>query len=111
MYKIPTSESEHQKSRGLLQEIKVPTWMWENINIDFLVGFPRTQKQFDSIWVIIDRLTKCTHFIPVKSTYSAEDYARIFIGEILCHMVFRYPLYWIGVHDSHLGFGGHSKKS
>ena len=51
--------------------------------MDFLVGLPQTQKQCDSIWVFVDRLTKFTHFIPVKSTYSAEDYARIFIDEIV----------------------------
>ena len=75
---------EHQKSGGLLQEIKTPAWKWEDINMDFVVGLPRAQKQYDSIWVIVDRLTKSAHFIPVKSTYSAEDYARIFIDEIVC---------------------------
>ena len=52
--------------------------------IDFVVGLPRTQKKYDSIWVIVDRLTKSAHFIPIKSTYSAADYARIFIDEIVC---------------------------
>ena len=51
--------------------------------MDLVVGLPRTQKQHDSIWVVVDSLTKCAHFIPVKSTYSMEDYARIFIYEIL----------------------------
>ena len=55
------------------------------INMDFLVGFHRTQKQYDSILVGVDRLTKSSHFIPVKSTYSAEDCARIFIDDIMCH--------------------------
>ena len=52
--------------------------------MDFLVGLPRTQKQFDSIWVVVDRLTKSAHFIPVSSTYSMEDYARIFIADSVC---------------------------
>ena len=52
--------------------------------MDFMVGLPRTQKQHDSIWVAVDRLTKIVDFILVKSTYSAEDYARIFIDEIVC---------------------------
>ena len=64
---------EYQKSGGLLQEIQVPTWKWEDINMDFLVSLPRTKKQYDSIWVVVDRLTKFSHFIPIKSTYSAED--------------------------------------
>ena len=52
--------------------------------MDFMVGLPRTQKQHDSIWVVVDTLTKIADFILVKSTYSAEDYARIFIDEIVC---------------------------
>ena len=51
--------------------------------MDLLVGFSRTQKQYDSIWVVVDRFTKSTYFILVKSTFSAEDYARIFIDEIV----------------------------
>ena len=54
---------EHQKTCGLLQEIEVPTWKWEDINLDFMVGLARTQKQFDTIWVVVDRLTKSAHFI------------------------------------------------
>ena len=53
--------------------------------MDFVVGFPRTQKKYDSIWVVVDRLTKSSHFIPVKSIHSAGEYARIFIDEIACH--------------------------
>ena len=52
--------------------------------MDFVVGLPRTQKSYDSIWVVLDRLTKFARFIPVKSTYSAKDYARIFIDDIVC---------------------------
>ena len=55
----------HQKPSGLLQEIQVPTLKWEDTNMDFLVGLPRTQKQQDSIWVVVDRLTKSAHFFPV----------------------------------------------
>ena len=63
--------------------IEVPTLKWEAINMDFVVGLPRTRRQHDSIWVIVDRLTKSAHFIPVKSTYRAEDYARLYIDEIV----------------------------
>ena len=52
--------------------------------MNFVLGLPRKQKQYDSIWVIVDRLTKSVHFIPVKSTHSIEDYAMIFIDEIVC---------------------------
>lgn len=77
-------KAEHQKLVGLLQKIQGPTWKWEDINMDFVVGFPPTQRQYDSIWVVVDRLTKSARCIPIKSTYSEEDYARIFIDEIVC---------------------------
>ena len=77
-------KAEHLKSGGLLQEIQIPTLKWEDINMDFVVGLPHPQKSYDSIWVVVDRLTKSARFIPVKSSYSAEDYERIFLNEILC---------------------------
>ena len=52
--------------------------------MDFVVGFPLNQKQHDTIWVVVDRLTKSAHFIPIKSTYSVEDCARIFTDDIVC---------------------------
>jgi hypothetical protein len=51
--------------------------------MDFIMGLPRTAKGFDSIWVIIDRLTKITHFLPVKTYYSVITYAQIYIARIL----------------------------
>jgi len=51
--------------------------------MDFVVGLPRTQRQHDSIWVIIDKMTKSTHFIPVKVSFSAKDYAKLYINEIV----------------------------
>ena len=51
--------------------------------MDFIVGFPRTRKQYDSIWVVVDGSTKSAHFIPVKSSYLAEYYARIYIDMIV----------------------------
>ena len=57
--------------------------MWEDINMDFVVGLDPTRRQNDSIWVIVDRLTKSAHFIPVNSTYTAEYYSRICIDEIV----------------------------
>ena len=51
--------------------------------MDFVVSLPKTRRQHDSIWVIVDRMTKFAHFIPVKCTYKAEDYARLYIYEIV----------------------------
>ena len=52
--------------------------------MDIVVGLARTKKSYDSIWVFVDRLTKSARFIPIKSTYSVEDYARIFLDKIMC---------------------------
>ena len=68
---------------GLTRIFEVLTLKWEAINMDFVVGVPRNMRHHDSIWVMMDRLTKSAHFIPVKSTYRAEDYARLYIDEIV----------------------------
>ncbi|WVZ84125.1 hypothetical protein U9M48_031186 [Paspalum notatum var. saurae] len=57
-------KAEHQRPASLLQPWKVPEWKWEEISMDFIVGLPRTQKGYNSIWVVVDRLTKVAHFIP-----------------------------------------------
>jgi hypothetical protein len=66
-------KAEHQRLAGLLHPLKIPEWKWEYIGMDFIVGLPRTSTGYDSIWVIVDRLTKVAHCIPVKTTYSEPD--------------------------------------
>jgi hypothetical protein len=73
---------EHQHPTGLLQPLPIPEWKWEIISMDFITGFPKTQRQNDSIMVVIDKLRKYAHFIPVKSTYKAINIAEIFMKEI-----------------------------
>jgi hypothetical protein len=68
-------KAEHQRPVGLLQALKIPEWKWEEIGMDFIVTLPRTQAGYDSIWVIVDRLTKVAHFIPIKTTYSGAKLA------------------------------------
>jgi hypothetical protein len=68
----------------LLQPLQVPKWKWEEIAMDFIVGLPRTQTGYDSIWVIIDRLIKVAHFIPVKTTYSGQQLAELYMSRIVC---------------------------
>ena len=62
-------KDEHLKLGGLTRIIEVLTRKWEAINMDFVVGIPKTRRQHDFIWVIMERMTKSVHFIPVKSTY------------------------------------------
>ncbi|WVZ91237.1 hypothetical protein U9M48_037434 [Paspalum notatum var. saurae] len=65
-------KADHLKPGGMLQPLNIPAWKWEDIHMDFVVGLPRTQKGYDSIWVIIDRFTKSAHFLPVKTVYRAN---------------------------------------
>ncbi|WVZ97374.1 hypothetical protein U9M48_042916 [Paspalum notatum var. saurae] len=77
-------KAEHQRPAGLLQPLKVPERKWEEITMDFIVGLPRTQKGYNSIWVVVDRLTKIAHFIPVNTTYSGAKLAELYISRIVC---------------------------
>jgi hypothetical protein len=76
-------KAEHQRPTGLLQPLEIPTWKWADISMDFIVGLPRTQKGNDSIWVIVDRLTKVAHFLPVKTNYSVSRLAELYVDNIL----------------------------
>jgi hypothetical protein len=64
----------------LLQPLKIAEWKWEEIGMDFIVGLPRTQAGYDSIWVIVDRLTKVAHFIPIKMTYSGAKLTELYMS-------------------------------
>nr|AAP50978.1 putative polyprotein [Oryza sativa Japonica Group]ABF97988.1 retrotransposon protein, putative, Ty3-gypsy subclass [Oryza sativa Japonica Group] len=77
-------KAEHQKPAGLLQPLKIPEWKWEEIGMDFITGLPRTSSGHDPIWVIVDRLTKVAHFIPVKTTYSGRRLAELYMARIVC---------------------------
>jgi hypothetical protein len=62
----------------------VPEWKWEEIAMDFIVGLPKTQSDYDYIWVIVDRLTKVAHFIPVMTTYSGPQLIELYMLRIVC---------------------------
>jgi hypothetical protein len=76
-------KAEHQRPAGPLQPLEIPVWKWEAITIDFLVGLPRTQAGYDAIWVIVDRLTKAAHFIPIKVKYSLKKLIELYLQEII----------------------------
>jgi hypothetical protein len=75
---------EHQRLAGLLQPLKIPEWKWEEIGMDFIVRLSRTQAGYDSIWFIVDLLTKVAHFIPVKTTYSGAKLVELYMSRIMC---------------------------
>jgi hypothetical protein len=72
------------KCGGLLQPLSILEWKWYNISMDFIVGLPMMAPKFDSIWVIMDQLSKSTHFIPINTNYKVQKYAEIYIARMLC---------------------------
>jgi hypothetical protein len=77
-------KAEHQRPMGFLQPLQVPEWKWEEIGMNFIIGQPGTQKGYDSIWIIVDRVTKVAHFIPVKTMYTGPQLAELYISGIIC---------------------------
>ena len=68
----------------LLQPLPIPEWKWEQVGMDFITGLPRTQSGYDSIWVVIDRLTKVAHFISVKTSYQSSKLTELYMARIVC---------------------------
>ncbi|GJU79007.1 putative reverse transcriptase domain-containing protein [Tanacetum coccineum] len=77
-------KDEHQRPSGLLQQPEIPEWKWEHIAMDFVTGLPRTSNSYDSIWVIVDRLTKSAHLLPMKKTDSMEKLTRLYLKKVVC---------------------------
>nr|GEY85774.1 putative reverse transcriptase domain-containing protein [Tanacetum cinerariifolium] len=95
-------KAEHQKPSSLLQQPEIPEWKWEKITMDFVSRLPRTPSGYDSIWVIVDRLTKSVHFLPMKKTYSIEKLAQAAPFEALYGRKCRSQVCWSEVEDSQL---------
>ena len=74
---------EHQKPRGQLQPLNIPKWKWDNVTCDFVVGLPKTKKNNDVIWVVVDRLTKTTHFIPVRMNMSMQQLVKLYTDNMV----------------------------
>ncbi|GJZ46490.1 putative reverse transcriptase domain-containing protein [Tanacetum coccineum] len=77
-------KAEHQKPSGLLQQPEIPVWKWERITMNFVSGLPRTSSGYDTIWVIVNRLTKSAHFLPMKKTDTMEKLTRLYLKEVVC---------------------------
>ena len=76
-------KAEHQRPAGLLQPLQIPEWKWDSVGMDFITGLPKSSKGNDSIWVVVDRLTKVSHFIAVKTTYQGPKLAELYISRIV----------------------------
>lgn len=74
---------DRKKVGGMLEQLEIPLWKWEHISMDFVGGLPKARGGKDTIWVIVDRLTKSAHFLPVKKSNNADFLARLYVREIV----------------------------
>ncbi|GJR37572.1 putative reverse transcriptase domain-containing protein [Tanacetum coccineum] len=76
-------KAEHQKPSGLLVQPEIPEWKWEKITMDFVTKLPKTTNGYDTIWVIVDRLTKSAHFLPMRETDPMERLMKLYMKEVV----------------------------
>ncbi|GJX94692.1 reverse transcriptase domain-containing protein [Tanacetum coccineum] len=95
-------KEECQKPSGLLVQPEIPMWKWKRITMDFVIKLPKTSNGHDTIWVIVDHLTKSAHFIPTRETNNMETLTRLYIKEIVSRH--RVPVSIISDRDSHFTF-------
>ena len=76
-------KAEHQVPSRLLQPIMIPEWKWDRVTMDFVSGLPLTPSKKDAIWVVVDKLTKSAHFVPVRIDYSLDKLAELYISQIV----------------------------
>ncbi|GJR82761.1 putative reverse transcriptase domain-containing protein [Tanacetum coccineum] len=84
--KCPTCakfKAEHQKPSGLLVQPEIPEWKWEKITMDFVTKLPKTANGYDTIWVIVDRLTKSAHFLPMRENDPMEKLMKLYMKEVV----------------------------
>ncbi|GKE29686.1 putative reverse transcriptase domain-containing protein [Tanacetum coccineum] len=103
-------KSKHQKPSGLLVQPEIPQWKWYNITMDFVTKLPRTQSGNDTMWVIVDRLTKSAHSLLMRENDLMDKLARLYLKEVVTrHGI---PVSIICYRDPRftLNFGGHFKR-
>ena len=71
-------KAEHQRPAGTLQPLAIPKWKWDKVGMDFITGFPRTKKGNNAIFIVIDRLSKVGHFLPVRESITASQLADLY---------------------------------
>ncbi|GJZ48698.1 putative reverse transcriptase domain-containing protein [Tanacetum coccineum] len=76
-------KAEHQRPSGLLVQPDIPQWKWDNITMDFVTKLPKSSQGYDTIWVIVDRLTKSAIFVPMRETDPMEKLARMYLKEVV----------------------------
>ncbi|GJZ71342.1 putative reverse transcriptase domain-containing protein [Tanacetum coccineum] len=76
-------KAKHQRPLGLLVQPKIPEWKWDNITMDFVIKLPKTSQGYDTIWVIVDRLTKSAIFTPMRETDPMDKLAKMYLKEVV----------------------------
>ncbi|KAK5819938.1 hypothetical protein PVK06_024973 [Gossypium arboreum] len=76
-------KAEHQVPSGLLQPITIPKWKWDRVTMDFVSGLPLSASKKDAVWVVVDRLTKSAHFVPVRTDFSMDKLAELYVSQIV----------------------------
>src|SRR3954466_4983088 len=76
-------KAEHQRPAGTLKPFPIPEWKWDKVSMEFMTGFPKTQKGNDAIFVFIDRLSKVAHFLPVRESITASQLADLYVSRIV----------------------------
>jgi hypothetical protein len=76
-------KAEHQKPARMLKPLTIPKWKWKHITMDFGTSLPRTVTGLDVVWVVVDRLTKSAHFLPIKTTFDISHLAKEYVDEIV----------------------------
>ncbi|GJV73872.1 putative reverse transcriptase domain-containing protein [Tanacetum coccineum] len=80
-------KAEHQRPSGLLVQPAIPEWKWDNITMDFITKLPKSSQGFDTIWVIMDRLTKSTHFLSIRENDPLDKLARLYLDRIVARHI------------------------
>ncbi|GKA88183.1 reverse transcriptase domain-containing protein [Tanacetum coccineum] len=76
-------KAEHQRPSGLLVQPAIPEWKWDNITMDFITKLPKSSQGLETIWVIVDRLTKSAHFLPIRENDPLDKLARLYLNRIV----------------------------
>ena len=76
-------KAEHQRPAGLLQPLAIPEWKFDHIEMDFVMGFPKSKHGNDAIFVVIDKLTKVAHFLPIKESITAAQLVELYTSRIV----------------------------
>ena len=76
-------KAEHQRPAGVLQPLAIPEWKFDHIEMDFVTGFPKSKCGNDAIFVVIDKLTKVAHFLPIKESITAAQLGELYTSWIV----------------------------